>query len=62
MALLEPLVGTVLAGLVLRDRLGPAGWAGAGLLLTALLLEPMTRRSGDIQRTHRAGVAEARYD
>jgi drug/metabolite transporter, DME family len=39
MALLEPLVGTVLSVLILGDRLGPAGLAGAALLLTALVLE-----------------------
>ncbi|MEU4238560.1 DMT family transporter [Actinoplanes sp. NPDC026619] len=39
MSLLEPLVGTVLSVLILGDRLGPAGLAGAGLLLTALVLE-----------------------
>jgi DME family drug/metabolite transporter len=45
MALLEPLVGTSLAMLVLGDRLGPAGLAGAVLLIVALILES-TRRSG----------------
>ena len=39
MALLEPLVGTVLAVLILGDRLGPAGVAGAVLLVVALTLE-----------------------
>ncbi|GIF21887.1 DME family drug/metabolite transporter [Actinoplanes tereljensis] len=39
MALLEPLVGTALSVLILGDRLGPAGIAGAALLLTALVLE-----------------------
>jgi DME family drug/metabolite transporter len=63
MALLEPLVGTALATLVLGDRLGPAGLAGAALLIVALLLEPLTRRrTGDLQPAHRAGLAEARYD
>jgi DME family drug/metabolite transporter len=38
MALLEPLVGTALAVLVLHDRLGPAGIAGAVLLIIALAL------------------------
>ncbi len=45
MALLEPLVGTALAMLILDDRLGPAGLAGAVLLIVALLLES-TRRPG----------------
>ena len=44
MALLEPLVGTALAMLLLGDRLGPAGLAGAVLLIVALVLES-TRRS-----------------
>src|SRR5256885_1088068 len=38
MALLEPLTGALLAALVLRDRLGPAGIAGALLLGAAVLL------------------------
>jgi DME family drug/metabolite transporter len=37
-ALLEPLVGTVLATCILDDRLSPTGLIGAGLLTTALLL------------------------
>ncbi|MGY0004244.1 DMT family transporter [Micromonospora sp. I033] len=43
MALLEPLVGTVLAAWILGDRLGPTGLVGAGLLTIAILLH--TRRS-----------------
>jgi drug/metabolite transporter, DME family len=43
MALLEPLVGTALAVLLLGDRLTPAGLAGAGLLIVALVLEPILR-------------------
>jgi DME family drug/metabolite transporter len=39
MALLEPLVATVLAVLILGDRLGTAGVAGAALLIVALVLE-----------------------
>jgi DME family drug/metabolite transporter len=38
MALLEPLTGALLAALLLHDRLGPAGIAGAVLLGTAVLL------------------------
>jgi DME family drug/metabolite transporter len=45
MALLEPLVGTALSVVVLGDRLALAGWAGAGLLIAALVLE--TRRTAD---------------
>ncbi|MGN9889787.1 DMT family transporter [Micromonospora sp. L31] len=43
MALLEPLVGTVLATWILGDRLSPTGLIGAGLLTTAILLN--TRHS-----------------
>jgi DME family drug/metabolite transporter len=39
MALLEPLVGTALAVVVLGDRLGLAGIGGAALLIAALALE-----------------------
>ena len=39
MALLEPLVGTALAVMILGDRLSPAGATGAGLLVTALVIE-----------------------
>jgi DME family drug/metabolite transporter len=39
MALLEPLVGTALAMLILGDRLGPAGLTGAVLLIVALAVE-----------------------
>ncbi|MBU2669173.1 DMT family transporter [Actinoplanes bogorensis] len=38
MALLEPLVGTALAVVVLGERLGVVGWTGAGLLIVALVL------------------------
>jgi DME family drug/metabolite transporter len=38
LALLEPLTGALLAALVLRDRLGPAGLAGALLLGAAVIL------------------------
>jgi DME family drug/metabolite transporter len=38
MALLEPLTGALLAALVLRDRLGPTGIAGAVLLCAAVIL------------------------
>jgi DME family drug/metabolite transporter len=42
MALLEPLVGTALAVLLLGDRLTPAGLAGAAVLVVALVLEPLS--------------------
>jgi len=45
MALLEPLVGTALSVVVLGDRLSLAGWAGAALLIVALVLE--SRRTPD---------------
>jgi drug/metabolite transporter, DME family len=51
MALLEPLIGTALAAIVLGDRLGPAGLAGAALLIVALVLEPTTRRRGEAAGT-----------
>ena len=38
LALLEPLTGALLAAVVLHDRLGPAGLAGAILLAVAVLL------------------------
>lgn len=62
MALLEPLVGSALAALLLGDRLAPAGLAGAGLLITALLLEPLTRRGTGLARRGAAALAEPRYE
>ncbi|HEY4023757.1 MAG TPA: DMT family transporter [Pseudonocardiaceae bacterium] len=38
LALLEPLVGSVLSVLFLHDRLGAAGWCGAALLMVAVVL------------------------
>jgi DME family drug/metabolite transporter len=38
LALLEPLTGALLAAVVLGDRLGPAGTAGAGLLAAAVVI------------------------
>ena len=38
LSLLEPLTGTVLAALILGDRLGPIGLAGAVILAMALIL------------------------
>jgi drug/metabolite transporter, DME family len=46
MALLEPLIGTALAAVVLGERLSPVGLAGAALLLVALVLEPLLRDAG----------------
>src|SRR6185436_18704330 len=45
MALLEPLVGTALSVVILGDRLGPAGIAGAILLIAALALEARGARA-----------------
>jgi DME family drug/metabolite transporter len=44
LALLEPLVGTVLSLLFLHDRLGLAGWCGAALLMVAVILAGRTAR------------------
>jgi drug/metabolite transporter, DME family len=52
MTLLEPLTATLLAALLLHDRLGPAGIGGAVLLATAMTLagtsvtEPVVSRRG----------------
>ncbi len=47
LTLLEPLTGTILAVLILGERLGPAGIAGAGMIALAVLLScPNPRRSG----------------
>jgi DME family drug/metabolite transporter len=62
MALLEPLVGSALAALLLGDRLAPAGLAGAALLITALLLEPLTRRGTGLPRRGTTALAEPRYE
>ncbi len=43
MTLLEPLTGAVLSALVLGDRLGPAGLAGAVLLASAVVLAAVAR-------------------
>lgn len=42
MALLEPLTGALLAALILGDRLGPSGLAGAASLTTAVSLAAVT--------------------
>ncbi|HKX03808.1 MAG TPA: EamA family transporter, partial [Methylomirabilota bacterium] len=43
-ALLEPLTATTLGLLVFGERLGAVGFAGAALLLTALILLTLARR------------------
>ncbi len=45
LSLLEPLTGTILAAVVLGDRLGIAGIAGAVVLASAVVLTAATRRS-----------------
>jgi drug/metabolite transporter, DME family len=44
LTLLEPLTGAVLAALILGDRLGPAGMAGAAILAAAVMLTVRTHR------------------
>ena len=51
MSLLEPLVGTALAVLILGDRLGPAAVAGAGLLISALAIEARRGTAGTARRS-----------
>jgi DME family drug/metabolite transporter len=48
LSLLEPLTGTILAVLLLGNRLSPAGIVGAGTLATAVLLTVIVDRSGQI--------------
>jgi DME family drug/metabolite transporter len=44
LALLEPLTGAILAALILGDRLGATGIAGAALLAAAVILAVRTQR------------------
>jgi DME family drug/metabolite transporter len=44
LALLEPLTGAILAALILGDRLGATGIAGAAILATAVILTVRTHR------------------
>ena len=46
LSLLEPLTGTVLAALILGDRLGPTGIAGAVILAMALSCAGQRGRAG----------------
>jgi DME family drug/metabolite transporter len=48
LSLLEPLTGTILAAVVLGDRLGLAGIAGAVILAAAVVLTAATRRPRDL--------------
>ncbi len=54
LALLEPLTGTILAALILGDRLGPGGIAGAVILAAALVLAAVAGQ-GAASRDTRAG-------
>ena len=49
LSLLEPLTGTVLAALILGDRLGPSGIAGAVILAMALILAAVAGRGAASQ-------------
>jgi hypothetical protein len=49
LSLLEPLTGTVLAALILGDRLGPTGIAGAVILAMALILAAVAGRGAASQ-------------
>jgi DME family drug/metabolite transporter len=51
LSLLEPLTGTVLAALILGDRLGPTGIAGAVILAMALILAAVGGRGAASQGT-----------
>jgi DME family drug/metabolite transporter len=44
--LLEPFVATVLAVLVVGERLEPVGWVGLGLILTAVTVLATARQPG----------------
>ncbi len=64
LSLLEPLTGTVLAALILGDRLGASGIAGAVVLAAALVLAgvagqagPAGQASGHGRADHRGGPA-----
>jgi DME family drug/metabolite transporter len=60
LSLLEPLTGTVLAALILGDRLGASGIAGALILAAALVLAGVAGQSGQAGqagRARRAGSA-----
>jgi DME family drug/metabolite transporter len=61
LSLLEPLTGTVLAAVILGDRLGPTGIAGAVILALALILAALAARgaaSGHGPADHRRGPAQ----
>jgi len=49
LSLLEPLTGTLLAALILGDRLGPTGIAGAVILAAALVLAALAGPGGRVR-------------
>jgi drug/metabolite transporter, DME family len=64
LSLLEPLTGTILAALILGDRLGPTGIAGAVILAAALVLGGVAARSaasGHGPTDHGRGPAQHHY-
>ena len=56
LSLLEPLTGTLLAALILGDRLGPSGIAGAVILATALVLAAVAGGPGNRLRSSRESM------
>jgi drug/metabolite transporter, DME family len=62
LSLLEPLTGTVLAALILGDRLGASGIAGAVILAAALVLAGVAGQAGSAsghgRADHRGGPAQ----
>ena len=57
LSLLEPLTGTVLAAVVLGDRLGASGIAGAVILAAALVLAGVAGQAGAATQARLAGPA-----
>jgi DME family drug/metabolite transporter len=57
LSLLEPLTGTVLAALILGDRLGGSGIAGAVILAAALVLAGVAGQAGSAAQSGSAGPA-----
>ncbi|WP_233199312.1 EamA family transporter [Cryobacterium sp. M23] len=46
LTLVQPLVATLLAVLIVGERLPPSGWAGLGLVLVAVAALAVPRNSG----------------
>jgi DME family drug/metabolite transporter len=51
--LLEPVFATILAVIILRESLPPAGWAGIALLVVGVVVATMPRRDADIPESGR---------